>query len=51
MAATLAANDKGQVIVIPGLHNRLAAVMLRHLPDWLLIAILGRGSSKYHLQE
>jgi short-subunit dehydrogenase len=51
VAATLAANDRGQVIVIPGLHNRLAAAMLRYLPDWLLIAILGRASSKYHLQD
>ena len=51
VAATLAANDKGQVIVIPGLHNKVAALVLRYLPDWLLIAILTRASAKYHLEN
>jgi hypothetical protein len=51
VAATLEANDRGQVIVIPGLHNRVAAAVLRYLPDWLLIAILTRASAKYHLED
>ena len=51
VAATLAANDRGQTVVIPGLHNRAAAAMLRYLPESLLIAILSRASAKYHLED
>jgi len=51
VATTLAANDRGQVVVVPGLHNKFAAVMLRYLPEWLLIAVLSPASAKYHLQE
>jgi len=50
VAATLAANDRGQTVVIPGWHNRIAAAVLRHTPEPLLIAILGRASAKYHLE-
>ena len=50
VAETLAANDRGQVLVIPGLHNRVAAMVLRHTPLGLLNAILGRASAKYHLE-
>ncbi len=48
---TLAANDRGQVVIVPGLHNKIAAVVLRHMPQPLLMAILNRASAKYHLQE
>ena len=51
VAATLAANDRGRVVVIPGWHNQVAAMVLRHLPQPLLMAILNRASAKYHLQE
>jgi len=51
VAATLAANDRGQTVVIPGLHNKLAALVLRYLPESLLIAILSRASAKYHLED
>lgn len=50
MAATLKANDRGQVVVIPALHNKIAAVLLRHTPQPLLMAILNRASAKYHLE-
>ena len=50
-AETLAANDRGQVVVVPGLHNKLAAMVLRYLPEPLLIAILTRASAKYHLED
>jgi short-subunit dehydrogenase len=50
VAETLAAHDRGQVVVVPGLHNKLAAAMLRYLPESLLIAILSRASAKYHLE-
>ena len=51
VAATLAANDRGQTVVVPGLHNKIAAAMLRYLPESLLIAILSPASAKYHLKE
>ncbi|MFI4966577.1 MAG: SDR family NAD(P)-dependent oxidoreductase [Caulobacterales bacterium] len=51
VATTLAASDRGQVLVIPGLHNQVAALVLRYLPQPLLIAILGRASAKYHLED
>jgi hypothetical protein len=50
-AETLAANDRGQVVVVPGLHNKIAAAVLRWTPEPLLIAILTRASAKYHLKE
>ena len=49
--ATLAANDRGRVVVVPGWHNKLAAAVLRYTPEPLLIAILGRASAKYHLGD
>jgi short-subunit dehydrogenase len=33
--AALAASDRGQLMVIPGWYNRVAAVMFRLLPDGL----------------
>lgn len=51
VATTLAANDRGQVVVIPGLHNKIAAMVLRHMPEPLLIAVLSRASAKYHLED
>lgn len=51
VAATLAANDRGRVVVIPGLHNQIAAAVLRYMPRPLLIAILNRASAKYHLGD
>jgi short-subunit dehydrogenase len=47
--AALAANERGQVVVVPGLHNKIAAIALRYLPQPLVIAILGPASAKYHL--
>jgi uncharacterized protein len=51
VAATLAANDRGQAVVVPGLHNQMAATLLRYLPERLVIAILTRASAKYHLED
>ena len=50
VATALAANDRGQVVVVPGLHNKIAAIALRYLPQPLVIAILGPASEKYHLE-
>jgi len=51
VAATLAANDAGRVVVIPGWYNALAAGLLRLLPMGLVRAILMRASAKYHLED
>ncbi len=51
VAETLAANDRGRVVVVPGLHNKIAAAVLHYTPQPLLIAILNRATAKYHLQE
>ena len=47
----MAANAAGKVVVIPGLHNRLAAAFMRLLPMGLVRAILMRASTKYHLGD
>ena len=49
VAAALAANDAGRVVVVPGWSNALAAIALRHLPMGLVRAVLMRGSARYHL--
>ena len=46
---TLKANARGRVVVIPGWHNRLAAMLLRGLPEPLVRSIVSAGSAKYHL--
>ena len=51
VAAALAANDRGQVVVVPGLQNKIAALMLRYLPQPLVIAILTQASARYHLRD
>ena len=51
VAAALAANDRGQVVVVPGLQNKIAALMLRYLPQPLVIAILTQASARYHLKD
>ena len=48
-AAALNANDKGQVVVVPGWHNAVAATLLHYLPQGLVRWGLMKGSAKYHL--
>ena len=48
--AALRANARGRVVVIPGWHNRLAAALLRGLPEPLVRSIIAAGSAKYHLE-
>jgi len=48
--AALRANARGRVVVIPGWHNRLAAALLRGLPEPLVRSIVAAGSAKYHLE-
>jgi short-subunit dehydrogenase len=48
--AALRANARGRVVVIPGWHNRVAATLLRGLPEPLVRSIVAAGSAKYHLE-
>lgn len=47
--AALKANDRGQVIVVPGWYNALTAGLMRALPQGLVRWALMKGSAKYHL--
>jgi short-subunit dehydrogenase len=44
------ANERGRVIEIPGWHNKVAAALLRYLPEPLVKAVIRAGSAKYHLE-
>jgi short-subunit dehydrogenase len=46
---SIRANEAGRVIVIPGWHNKVAAALLRYLPEPLVKAAIRAGSAKYHL--
>ncbi|HEY1447728.1 MAG TPA: SDR family NAD(P)-dependent oxidoreductase [Caulobacteraceae bacterium] len=43
------ANARGRVVCVPGWHNKLAAGLLRYLPQSLVRAVIQAGSAKYHL--
>jgi short-subunit dehydrogenase len=45
------ANENGHVIVIPGWHNKIAAALMRTLPEPLVRAIINAGAAKYRLQN
>ena len=47
----IAANARGRVMVVPGLHNGIAAALMHYLPETLVRAILMRASAKYHLGD
>jgi short-subunit dehydrogenase len=47
--ATIRDNARGRVVVIPGWHNRLAAALLRGLPEPLVRRVISAGSAKYRL--
>jgi short-subunit dehydrogenase len=47
--AAIRANEGGRVVVVPGWHNKLAAFLLRHLPEPLVKAAIRAGSARYHL--
>jgi short-subunit dehydrogenase len=49
--AAIAANARGQVVVVPGLHNQIAAALMRYLPAALVRSVLTRASAKYHLGD
>jgi short-subunit dehydrogenase len=45
------ANLRGRVVVVPGLHNQIAAALMHYLPEPLVSAAIRRGSAKYHLES
>jgi short-subunit dehydrogenase len=45
--AAIAGNIRGKVIVVPGWHNKVAAILLRYLPEPLVSAAIRAGSAKY----
>jgi hypothetical protein len=49
--ATLRANARGRVVVVPGWHNKLAAGLMQTLPGPLVRAIIMAGSAKYRLED
>jgi short-subunit dehydrogenase len=49
--ATLKANDKGHAVVIPGLHNQIAAGLMKYLPDALVTAIIRGAAEKYRVED
>jgi short-subunit dehydrogenase len=48
--AAIRANERGRVMIIPGWHNRVAALLLRGLPEPLVRRVVAAGSAKYHLE-
>jgi short-subunit dehydrogenase len=51
VAITLKANDAGRIVVVPGLHNKLTAAMMRYLPDSWIRAAIARGGAKYRIEK
>jgi hypothetical protein len=49
VSTAIRANADGRVVVVPGWHNKLAAGLLRYLPQSLVRAVIQAGSAKYHL--
>jgi short-subunit dehydrogenase len=47
--ASIRANEKGRVLLVPGWHNKLAAGLLHYLPEPLVKAVLRSGSKRFHL--
>lgn len=49
--ATLAANDRGKVVLVPGWHNKVAVAILKLTPEFIAIPLIKRGAAKYHLED
>lgn len=47
----LRANARGRVVVVPGLHNKIAAVLMHYLPEPLVRYVIRKGSAKYRLED
>lgn len=49
--AAIAANERGQVVMVPGWHNRLAAFLMRALPEPIVSGLIRSGAAKYQLKD
>jgi uncharacterized protein len=49
VTAAIRANEAGRVVAVPGWHNKLAAFLLRYMPEPLVRDVIGAGSARYHL--
>ncbi|MFT3728918.1 MAG: SDR family NAD(P)-dependent oxidoreductase [Terricaulis sp.] len=48
---TLKANDRGDVICIPGVANKIGAALLKYLPDELTAPLIRSVAEKYRMPE
>jgi short-subunit dehydrogenase len=48
---TLESNTRGKTVVIPGLHNKIAAGLMKYLPDGLVTAIIRGAAEKYRVED
>ena len=51
VTTAIEANERGRVVVIPGWHNRLAATLMRYLPEAMVQSAIRRGAAKYQLED
>jgi len=49
VAAAIAGNESGKILVIPGWHNRMAVFLMRRLPHGLVRWGLMKGSARFRL--
>ena len=49
--ATIHANEAGRLVLVPGWHNKVAAALMKTLPEPLVRALIAAGSAKYHLED
>ena len=51
VAAALSANDEGRVVCIPGAHNKVAAGLMKYLPDAITAPLIRGAAEKYRVKE
>ncbi len=51
VAAALRANDRGQVVSIPGMHNKVAAGLMKYLPDGLTTPLIRGAAERYRVKD
>ncbi len=48
---TIRANERGKALVVPGLHNKTAAAVMKYLPESLTGAMIRKGAAKYRMKD
>ncbi len=51
VAAAIAANEAGRVVVTPGWYNRLAVSLMRGLPEGLVRSLINTAAARYRPKE